>query len=130
MQCRALAFRELPHQPPLHLAFVDDFPRVKPFFAHEPTLENAARLAATLHYPQSRRSAVAAILREQNQLLGAEPAVLQNIARFEQGSAAVVTGQQVALFVLQSALDNRGSPVTGQGRCGRSSHLLDGHGRP
>src|SRR5439155_431243 len=30
--------------------------------------------------------------------LGAGPAVLQNIARFEQGSAAVVTGQQVALF--------------------------------
>ena len=98
MQCRALAFRELPHQPPLHLAFVDDFPRVKSFFAHEPTLENAAGLASTLHYPQSRRSAVAAILREQNESFGAGPAVLQNIARFEQGSAAVVTGQQVGLF--------------------------------
>src|SRR5438552_1099852 len=98
MQCRALAFRELPHQPPLHLAFVDDFPRVKPFFAHEPTLENAARLAATLHYPQSRRSAVTAILREQNQVLGAGPAVLQTIAPFEHGSAAFAAGQQAALF--------------------------------
>jgi len=98
MQCRALAFRELPHQPPLHLAFVDDFSRVKSFFAHEPTLENAVRLPSTLHYPQSRRIAVAAILREQNESLGAGPSVFENIARFERGSAAVVTGQQVALF--------------------------------
>jgi bacillithiol biosynthesis cysteine-adding enzyme BshC len=98
MQCRALAFRELPHQPPLHLAFLDDFSRVKSFFAHEPTLENAAGLVSTLHYPQSRRSAIAAILREQNESLGAGSAALQNIARFERGSAAVVTGQQVALF--------------------------------
>jgi bacillithiol synthase len=98
MQCRALPFRELPHQPPLHLAFLDDFPRVKSFFAHEPTLENAVRLSSTLHYPQSRRSAVAAILREQNESLGAGPAAFQNIGRFERGSAAVVTGQQVGLF--------------------------------
>ena len=98
MQCRALAFRELPHQPPLHLAFLDDFSRVKSFFSHEPTLENASRLVSTLQYPQSRRSAIAAILREQNETLGAGSAALQNIARFERGSAAVVTGQQVGLF--------------------------------
>jgi bacillithiol synthase len=98
MQCRALPFRELPHQPPLHLAFLDDFEKVKGFYAHAPTLENAAGLAATLDYPQSRRSAVAAILREQNQLLGAGKAALHNISRLENGAVAVVSGQQVGLF--------------------------------
>jgi len=98
MQCRALPFRELPHQPPLHIAFLDDFQKVKGFFGHEPTLENAAQLAARSQYPQSRRSAVAAVLREQNEQLGANQAVLDNIARFERGAVAVVTGQQVGLF--------------------------------
>src|SRR5258708_25839122 len=98
MQCRALPSRELPHQPPLHIAFLDDFQKVKGFFGHEPTLENAAQLAARSQYPQSRRSAVAAVLREQNEQLGANQAVLDNISRFERGAVAVVTRQQVGLF--------------------------------
>ncbi|GAC1635882.1 MAG: bacillithiol biosynthesis cysteine-adding enzyme BshC [Candidatus Acidiferrum sp.] len=98
MQCRALAFRELPHQPPLHLAFLDDFQKVSSFYAHESTLENAATLAASLHYPQSRRSSVAAALREQNESFGTGTAALQNIRRLEAGAVAVVTGQQVGLF--------------------------------
>jgi len=98
MQCRALAFRELPHQPPLHLAFLDDFSKVNSFYAHEPTLENVAKLAASLNFSPSRRAAVAAILREQNEALRAGPATLENIGRLERGAAAVVTGQQVGLF--------------------------------
>src|SRR5215510_1191744 len=98
MQCRALPFRELPHQPPLHLAFLDDFSKVSSFYAHESTLENATRLASTLNYPQSRRSAVAGVLRRQNQAFGASSATLEKIGRFEQGALAVVTGQQVGLF--------------------------------
>src|SRR5579871_2871574 len=98
MQCRALAFRELPHQPALHLAFLDEFHRVKAFYAHEPTLESAKTVAATLNYPQSRRKAVAEVLREQNEGLGAGKAALRNISRFENGAVAVVSGQQVGLF--------------------------------
>ena len=98
MQCRALPFRELPHQPPLHLAFLDDFQKVKTFYSHEPTLENATALAGTLNYPQTRRSAVAAVLREQNEGLKAGDAALNNISRLEKGAVAVVTGQQVGLF--------------------------------
>jgi bacillithiol biosynthesis cysteine-adding enzyme BshC len=98
MQCRALPFRELPHQPPLHLAFLDEFQKVKTFYAHEPTLENATSLAGTLNYPQSRRSEVTAVLREQNEALKAGEAALSNISRFEKGAVAVVTGQQVGLF--------------------------------
>src|SRR5215813_1684414 len=98
MQCRALPFRDLPHQPPLHLAFHDNFDKVKEFYTHEPKLEKAAEIASQLHYPQSRRSAVAAILREQNEAWGAHKAARENIARLEQGAVAVVTGQQVGLF--------------------------------
>jgi bacillithiol synthase len=98
MQCRALPFRQLPHQPPLHLAFHDDLQKVKAFYAHEPKLENAAQIAPSLPYPQSRRTAVAAVLREQNENLGANRAALDNVSRLERGAVAVVTGQQVGLF--------------------------------
>jgi bacillithiol biosynthesis cysteine-adding enzyme BshC len=98
MQCRALPFRELPHQPPLHIAFLDEFDKVKSFYTHKPTLENAAKLARDLDYPQSRRSAVQAILREQNEQLGASQSALANLSRLERGAVAVVTGQQVGLF--------------------------------
>src|SRR5215468_383296 len=98
MQCRALPFRELPHQPPLHLAFHDNFEKVGGFYGHVSKLENAAALASRLPYPQSRRSAVAAILREQNEGWGANRKALENLARLEAGAAAVVSGQQVGLF--------------------------------
>ena len=98
MQCRALTFRELPHQPPLHLAFLDDFSKVSSFYAHESTVENATKLATELQYPSSRRTAVAAVLREQNEAFGAGSAALENLGRFERGAFAVVTGQQVGLF--------------------------------
>ncbi len=98
MQCRALPFRQLPHQPPLHLAFHDEFVRVKGFYVHEPRLENAVPLASNLNYPESRRSAVAAVLREQNENLGANQVTLDNLSRLERGAVAVVTGQQVGLF--------------------------------
>ena len=98
MQCRALPFRQLPHQPPHHIAFHDEFDRVKAFYTHEPKLENAIPLALSLNYPQSRRSAVAAVLREQNEKLEANRAALDNLSRLERGAVAVVTGQQVGLF--------------------------------
>jgi bacillithiol biosynthesis cysteine-adding enzyme BshC len=98
MDCRALPFRQLPHQPPLHLAFHDNFEKVKDFYAHEPKLENAEKMAPGLPYPQSRRNAVAAILREQNEGWGAKRKALENIARLEAGAVAVVSGQQVGLY--------------------------------
>src|SRR5262249_50254145 len=98
MQCRALPFRELPHQPPLHLAFHDNFEKVSGFCTHSPKLETAAGLASALHYPQSRRSAVAAVLREQNEGWAADRKALDNITRLAAGAVAVVSGQQVGLF--------------------------------
>ena len=98
MHCRALPVEALPHQPKLLRDYVQSFERVAAFFPHQPNLENIAALARSLDYPAERRAAVAAILRQQNELLGSDAACFRNLARFEKGAVAVVSGQQVGLF--------------------------------
>jgi bacillithiol biosynthesis cysteine-adding enzyme BshC len=98
MDSRALAFRQLPHQPKLFLDYLDAFDRVKPFYAHPPAFAAVKKVARKVPYPQERRAEVAAILREQNRALGVGSAALENLRRFENGAVAVVSGQQVGLF--------------------------------
>src|SRR6266436_5233813 len=71
MDCRALAFRQLPHQPKLFLEYLDHFDRVKAFYAHPPKMEAVTRSARKLDYPRERRAEVAELLRKQNAALGA-----------------------------------------------------------
>ena len=73
MDCRVLAFHQLPHQPKLFLDYLDQFERVKAFYAHAPTFPNLQRSARKLSYPDDRRAEVARILREQNAGFGAGP---------------------------------------------------------
>src|SRR5580693_7147415 len=98
MECRALPFRQLPHQSKLFIQFLDNFPTVKQFYAHPPTIEEVKRAARSLDYPRERRAEVAEILREQNAALGAGRATQENLERFQKGAVAVVSGQQVGLF--------------------------------
>jgi bacillithiol synthase len=98
MDCRALAFRQLPHQPKLFLEYLDHFERVKAFYAHPPTMQAVTRAARKLNYPGDRRTEVTRLLREQNDALGAAAETLSNLERLEKGAVAVVTGQQVGLF--------------------------------
>jgi bacillithiol biosynthesis cysteine-adding enzyme BshC len=98
MDCRALSFRQLPHQPKLFLDFVDHFAAVKAFYAHPPTMEAVREIAMTLQYPSDRRAEVAVILRRQNEAFGASAATLGHLERFERGAIAIVSGQQVGLF--------------------------------
>ncbi len=98
MDCRALAFRQLPHQPALFLAYVDEFQKVKPFYAHPPTLEAVTGVARGLSYPPERRAEVARILRKQNGAWGAGAVANSNLDRLASGAVAVVSGQQVGLF--------------------------------
>ena len=98
MECRALSFRQLPHQPRLFLDFFDSFARVSKFYEHPPTFESVKSAARALDYPPERRSEVTAILRGQNARFGAGDATRQNLERFAKGAVAVVSGQQVALF--------------------------------
>jgi bacillithiol biosynthesis cysteine-adding enzyme BshC len=98
MECRALPFRQLPHQSKLFIQFLDNFPRVKQFYGHPPTIQAVKKAARSLDYPRQRRAEVAEILRDQNAALGAGEATRENLARLEKGAVAVVSGQQVGLF--------------------------------
>ncbi len=98
MDCRALTFRQLPHQPKLFLEYLDHFDRVKKFYVHPPTIQAATRVARKLDFPRERSEEVAVLLREQNVALGAGAETLSNLERLEKGAVAVVTGQQVGLF--------------------------------
>jgi bacillithiol synthase len=69
---------------------------IAPFFASSPWSQGWKTFVSA--QPDSLRSAVADLLREQNLAWGAGEKVLANIERLRSGAAAVVTGQQVALF--------------------------------
>jgi bacillithiol biosynthesis cysteine-adding enzyme BshC len=98
MDCRALAFRQLPHQPKIFLEYMDHFERMTKFYTHPPSVDLLPKIAKETEYPLERRREVAEILRKQNETFGAGTAVLENLQRFERGAVAVVSGQQVGLF--------------------------------
>src|ERR1700674_1283741 len=98
MDCRALAFRQLPHQPKLFLEYLDHFEKVKSFYFHPPAMPAVTRAARKLDYPGERRAEVTSILRKQNVDLGAGAETLSNLDRLEEGAVAIVSGQQVGLF--------------------------------
>lgn len=98
MDCRALAFRQLPHQPKLFLAYLEKFESVKPFYAHPPTMQAVEQASRKLDYPGERRARVAAILGRQNAHWGAGSETEANLERLANGAVAVVSGQQVGLF--------------------------------
>src|SRR5580704_15197706 len=98
MDCRALTFRQLPHQSKLFLDYLDHFERVKAFYAHPPKMQALALASRKLNYPTERRAEVVRLLREQNAALGAGAETQANLERFEEGAISVVTGQQVGLF--------------------------------
>jgi bacillithiol biosynthesis cysteine-adding enzyme BshC len=98
MDCHALPFRQLPHQPKLFLEYLDYFQKVKSFYFHPPTMPAVTRSARKLDYPDERRAEVSSILRQQNIALGAGAETFSNLDRLEKGAVAVVSGQQAGLF--------------------------------
>jgi bacillithiol synthase len=98
MDCRALAYRQLPHQPKLFIDYLDHFSRVQPFYIHKPTPESVLNEAGRLKFPQDRARAVSAILQKQNQQFGSDGTTTANLDRLANGAVAVVSGQQVGLF--------------------------------
>src|SRR5262252_6760483 len=98
MDCRALAFTQLPHQPKLFLAYLQDFEKVKAFYAHRPTIQAVTQSSHELEYPTERRAVVAQILGKQNAVIGSGSETQANLERLARGAVAVVSGQQVGLF--------------------------------
>src|SRR5437764_2705818 len=98
MDCRALAFRQLSHQPKLFLAYLEKFEKVKAFYTHPPTMQAVTKAGRKFDYPEERRTEVARILGKQNVDLGASAETKANLERLAKGAVAVVSGQQVGLF--------------------------------
>src|SRR2546421_10445282 len=93
MDCRALTFHQLPHQPKLFLEYVDHFERVKPFYFHPPVMPAVTRSARKMGYPDDRGAEVSSILHRQNVALGGGAEALANLDRLERGAGAVVSGE-------------------------------------
>src|SRR5260370_19748497 len=88
MDCHALAFRQLPHQPNLFLEYLDHFGKVESFYFHPPSMPAVTRSARKLDYPGERRAEVSSILRRHNIDLGAGTETPSNLDRLEGGAAA------------------------------------------
>ena len=99
MECQCIKQTAIPHATRLFTDFLYQFDRVRSFFSFAPfDQESFSRAARSLAYPQETRAAVAGVLEEQSQRFGATEQTRRNLQRFQQGAAAVVTGQQVGLF--------------------------------
>jgi len=93
MECTCVRHTDLPHTTKLFADFVYHFDRVHQFYAHAPfDPAGYAAAAAEIDFPDERRAALVAALRDQN----GESESLDRLTR--PGTVAVVTGQQVGLF--------------------------------
>jgi bacillithiol biosynthesis cysteine-adding enzyme BshC len=99
VKAQCLPFAQIPHTTRLFTDFLSYSPSVRPFYPYSPHFSEWLKAqASSLQYDPSRRERFSAILERQNASWGAGPETLKNIQRLRQGSAAVVTGQQVGLF--------------------------------
>jgi bacillithiol biosynthesis cysteine-adding enzyme BshC len=93
MNCTCVRYTDLPHTSNLFADFTYHPDRVRAFYPHIPSDPGVYEsIAAEIHFPPERRAALVAALRQQN---GDSPA-LDQLA--QEGTVAVVTGQQVGLF--------------------------------
>jgi bacillithiol biosynthesis cysteine-adding enzyme BshC len=123
----SLPYNRVPHASALFLDYLYHFERVSQFYNTPPYLLSSYQtLAAQLRSFKWKREEVCVILMRQNQDFGCGPATFENLKLLAQdGTLAVVTGQQVGLFSgpaftlykalttvrLASYLTERGIPV-------------------
>lgn len=98
MESHCLRLASLPHTTKLFAAYLEDFSRVKKFYAHAPDEAGVVEAARAVELSDSSRRAVVEVLREQNQGYGADAATERSLDRLARSAVAIVTGQQVGLF--------------------------------
>ena len=98
MQAQCLSFGNIPESSKLFLDFLYAFPKVSRYYGYPPFAASDLLKGEPPTQSAEHRSQVAAILTEQNSSWGASSKTLSNIESLKEGAAAVVTGQQVALF--------------------------------
>ncbi len=100
MEPHCIPFSEIPHTTPLFADYLYHFSRLERFFALDPFRPESFQAAArALSLEEARRTAVADVLAEQNEIFAGDLRTQENIRRLREGRVgAVVTGQQVGLF--------------------------------
>src|SRR5437868_9614481 len=92
-----LPYSQIPHTSRLFADYAGNSPKTREFYG--PGFDLDSLIAhKVLDYPNERRQAVAAVLRDQNQSWNCSAKTLSNVERLAAGAQAVVTGQQVAVF--------------------------------
>ena len=99
MKAQCIPFTQIPNTTRLFADFLYDFPKVSSFYPYFPQYSGwLTEHSKTVQYDGERRRQVAAVLSRQNRGWGASEKTLANVAKFEAGALAAVTGQQVGLF--------------------------------
>jgi bacillithiol synthase len=98
MDCHCISPPELPDATLLYSTYLSDFSRVSEFYVHPPNLNGISRAATEIRFEDSLRRGVVEVLRKQNAAIGGDSETSRNLDRLQNGSAAIVTGQQVGLL--------------------------------
>jgi bacillithiol biosynthesis cysteine-adding enzyme BshC len=94
-----LPFSAVPHVSRLFLDFLTLSGQVNRFYPrHSHISQWALEEAQHIQYPDDRRKSVADILERQNRRWGLCRKAEENLRKFREGAAVVVTGQQVGIF--------------------------------
>jgi len=94
-----LSLSDLPGISALYLAYVNDYPKLSPFYAGDTrSLESVKAVVGRVEKRTYPRAEVAQALRAQHARWGGGPEGLANIQALEEGAFVVFTGQQAGLF--------------------------------
>lgn len=100
MDQECLSFRDVPGTSRLFLDFLQGSPQTRSFYPTSTlSLDELAGHARSVNMPTERRQHVADVLLRQNRAWNASPEALKNIDKLRGGACAVVSGQQVGLFL-------------------------------
>lgn len=98
MRFECLGPHEIPRLSRLTTSYFNDFPSVRKYFDHPPTLDGLRASAAAARKASASRTPIVSALRELNARLGSDDSVSRSLDRLAAGAVAVVAGQQTGLF--------------------------------
>lgn len=100
MDTECLSFADVPGASRLFLNFLQRNPQLQRFYPTAPrTIDELAAQAGRSSFDPAIRAGVAAVLERQNRAWQAGEQTIANIERLRCGACAIVTGQQVGLFL-------------------------------
>lgn len=98
IQC--LPFRDVPDTSRLFVDFLSNVPKARSFYpTSTSSLDQLAHQARAIEIPPDRRERISDIVDKQNRQWNTGAETLANIQKLRSGARAVVTGQQVGLFL-------------------------------